>query len=63
MCDLDITIIIKDRDLDKIVQYCSGAPEDGKFTPEKALEDIAKHQKLDKSLKTVYWPWLLNAQD
>jgi len=43
MCDLDITIIIKDRELDKIIQYSSGIPESGTFTPETAMEEIKKN--------------------
>jgi len=40
MCDLDITIIIKDVELNKIIQYNSGTPESGLFTPEMALKEI-----------------------
>ena len=51
MCDLDIAIIIRDREMDKITQYFSGTPEKGLFTIEEAVKALEKELYLDKNVK------------
>lgn len=52
MCDLDILMIIKDKEMDKITQYCSGEPEKGLFTFDEALKALQKEEYFDKNVKT-----------
>ena len=40
MCDLDILMIIKDKEMDKVTQYCSGDPEKNLFTFDEALKAL-----------------------
>ena len=44
MCDLDILIVIKDREMDKITQYCSGQPDTGLFTLGAAGRAVEKEE-------------------
>lgn len=55
MCNLDIYIVIRDRDCDKVIQYQSTCSETGElFDSSKALEivsdvnpgGVARHQKI-----------------
>ena len=40
MCDLDILMIIKDREMDKVTQYCSGEPDKNLFNFDEALKAL-----------------------
>ena len=51
MCDLDIAIIIWDREMFKITQYCSGCPDKGMFTIEEAIKALEKEKYLDRNVK------------
>lgn len=52
MCDLDISIVIRDREMGKFTQYGSNSEETGDvFTHEKALAELKSHATLTKNLK------------
>ena len=51
MCDLDIAIIIRDREMDKITQYCSGSQEKGMFTIDEVVKALQKEEYLDRNVK------------
>ena len=51
MCDLDISMVVRDREMQKFIQYQSGNVESGVFTPQLALSDLNEHGILNKNLK------------
>ena len=51
MCDLDISLVMRDREMNKVTQYCSGFPEDELFTAEDAVKAIEKMKKIEKAIK------------
>ena len=51
MCDLDISLIVRDRGMQKFIQYQSESAEAGVFSPEKALQDLTQNGLLNKNLK------------
>ena len=55
MCDLDISMIVRDREIGKYTKYQSGneIPEGDVFTPEIALDGLnSAYQRNQKNLKT-----------
>ena len=44
MCDLDISLVMRDREMNKVTQYCSGFPEDTLFNAEEAVKAIEKQK-------------------
>lgn len=51
MCDLDISLVVRDREMQKFIQYQSTSAELGTFTPAKALSDLNELAILNKNLK------------
>lgn len=51
MCDLDISLVVRDREMQKFIQYQSTSSEIGVFTPAKALSDLNELAVLNKNLK------------
>lgn len=51
MCDLDISMVLRDREMNKVTQYCSGTPEDGLFNAEEAVTALENQKSLDKAIK------------
>lgn len=43
MCDMDVLVILKDRDSGRFQQYSSGADSATRFTVERALQGIEAH--------------------
>ena len=42
MCDLDISMVVRDREMDKFTLYNSGTEEKGVFTHDMAILDLQK---------------------
>ena len=51
MCDLDISIVIRDREMEKFIQYGSNFEQGEIFTPERALQELNRLAVLNKNLK------------
>lgn len=51
MCDLDISIVIRDREMEKFIQYGSNSDIGHIFTPERALSELNRLAVLNKNLK------------
>ena len=52
LCDLDISMVIRDKEMDKVTVYNSGTAQKGLFTHEKALKEIERLVQLSKAIKT-----------
>lgn len=50
MCDLDIVIVIRDREMEKITQYCSG-PDDQLFSIEEAQRVLENEEMNGRNVK------------
>ena len=53
MCNMDILILIRDREMDKIFQYSSGQAEDVEtlFTVDKAIEHYERLKEVNGKIK------------
>lgn len=51
MCDIDISLVMMDREMNKVTQYCSGSQEDGLFTAEDAQRAIERQKEIEKAIK------------
>lgn len=53
MCNMDILILIRDREMDKIFQYSSGQTADAQslFTVDKAIEHYERLRHLNGKIK------------
>ena len=51
MCDMDILILVRDRELDKIYQYSSGTPDSNLFTVEEAYKQFNRLQDMGGRIK------------
>ena len=51
MCDLDISMVVRDREMEKFTMYHSGTKQKGMFTHEKAMEDLQKLSGLQRGIK------------
>ena len=51
MCDLDISMVVRDREMDKFTLYNSGTQTKGFFTHEEAYLGIQQFSELQKSVK------------
>lgn len=40
MCELHISLVVKDPEMNKFTQYCSGNPQTGMYTITRALEEL-----------------------
>ena len=53
MCDLDIAIVIRDREMNKVTQYTSGGSADKDlFTIDEAVKAFKREEYLGKVVKT-----------
>jgi len=51
MCDLDISMVVRDKEMDKFTLYNSGTKQTSLFTHEIATIDLKKHYELQRSIK------------
>ena len=51
MCDLDISMVVRDKEMDKFTLYNSGTKQMGLFTHERATDDLRIHYELQRSIK------------
>ena len=51
MCKVQVLILVRDTDQDRITMYCSGKKEDGVYSPEEAFAHIRGNDGSKKSVK------------
>lgn len=52
MCDLDISMVIRDKEMEKFTLYNSGTNQTGFFTHEMATVELQRLAQLQKGIKT-----------
>ena len=52
MCDLDISMVIRDKEMDKYTLYTSGTKQKGLFTHQMANIELDRLCQLQKGIKT-----------
>ena len=51
MCDMEVLILVRDRELDKIYQYSSGTPDTNLFTVEEAYQQFKRLEHMAGRVK------------
>ena len=51
MCALDISMVVRDREMNKFTLYTSGTQEQGFFTHSKAASELGRLGELQKGIK------------
>ena len=53
MCEMDVLIVLRDRDTGRFQQYSSGSKLTGQFTVEKVQSDIVAHKAVGRKVKIL----------